>query len=241
MWIFNKHTTLQSCGVFRGFTDWHCHILPGVDDGVRTMDESLEILRRYEELGVKKVWLTPHIMEDVPNTTAHLRQRLAELQSAYKGAIALHLAAENMLDSLFEERLMQNDLLPLGDNGDHLLVETSYYNPPMDFHNILERIKKKGYRPILAHPERYTYMQQSDYRSLKSSGILLQLNLFSLIGYYGIEAKKKAEWLLQNDMYDLSGTDIHNIEYLNEPLQQKIKRATATQISEITSNSLEEG
>lgn len=114
-----------------GFTDYHSHILPGVDDGVQTMDESLEILRLYEEQGIKSVWLTPHIMEDIPNTTAHLRDRFAELQAAYTGGVQLHLAAENMLDNLFEERLGKNDLLPLGENGDHLLVETSYFSPPM--------------------------------------------------------------------------------------------------------------
>ena len=79
MWPFRKCIPLKDSGIFEGFTDWHSHILPGVDDGVRTVEEALEILRLYEELGVKAVWLTPHIMEDIPNTTAHLRERFAEL------------------------------------------------------------------------------------------------------------------------------------------------------------------
>ena len=95
------------------------------------------------------------IMEDMPNTTTHLWKRYAELQAAYSGRIKLHLASENMLDNLFEERLEKNDLLPLGESGDHLLVETSYFSPPMGLNNILLRIKAKGYYPILAHPERY--------------------------------------------------------------------------------------
>lgn len=103
---------------------------PDVDDGVQTMDEALQILGEYERLGVKEVWLTPHIMEDMPNTTQHLRARFVELQSAYQGNIALNLASENMLDNLFEERLNKNDLLPIGKAGKHLLVETSYFNPP---------------------------------------------------------------------------------------------------------------
>ena len=107
MWFFKKREK-QNIIKLIGFTDYHSHILPGVDDGVQTMDESLEILRLYEEQGIKSVWLTPHIMEDIPNTTAHLRDRFAELQAAYTGGVQLHLAAENMLDNLFEERLGEN-------------------------------------------------------------------------------------------------------------------------------------
>ena len=170
MWPLKKRISLKESGIFEDFTDCHSHILPGVDDGVQTMEEALEILRLYEELGIKSVWLTPHIMEDMPNTTTHLRERFAELQAAYTGNVELHLAAENMLDNLFEERLGKNDLLPLGGNGDHLLVETSYFNPPMGLNNILLRIKAKGYHPVLAHPERYVYMGESDYRQLKEMG-----------------------------------------------------------------------
>ena len=94
MWPFKKRIPLKDSGIFEGFTDYHSHILPGVDDGAQTMEEALETLRLYEELGIKSVWLTPHIMEDMPNTTTHLRERHAELQAAYSGPITLHLAAE---------------------------------------------------------------------------------------------------------------------------------------------------
>lgn len=210
LWPFRKRVSLQDSGIFSGFTDWHSHILPGVDDGVRTMGESLEILHLYEKLGVKSVWLTPHIMEDIPNTSAHLRERFAELRAAYKGGVQLHLAAENMLDGLFEERLEKNDLLPLGENGDHLLVETSYFNPPMDLFGTLERIKVKGYYPVLAHPERYTYMENADYHRLKEMGVKFQINLPSIVGMYGKLAKTKALLLLNERMITCAGTDIHN-------------------------------
>ena len=82
MWLFNKVDNLEKSGMFQGFTDWHSHILPGVDDGVRDMEESLAILKRYEDAGIKRVWLTPHIMEDYPNTTDSLRARFKELQQA---------------------------------------------------------------------------------------------------------------------------------------------------------------
>ena len=222
MWPFRKKQTLEESGFFRGFTDWHCHILPGVDDGVLTMDESLQILAEYERLGVKEVWLTPHIMEDIPNTTEKLRGRFAELKTAYQGSVMLHLASENMLDNLFEERLNKNDLLPIGKDGRHLLVETSYFNPPMGLQNILLRIKAKGYFPILAHPERYQYMAESDYQKLKSMNILFQLNQFSLFGLYGKEVQKRAKTLQKQGMYNYIGTDLHRISTLQNALRFKL-------------------
>jgi tyrosine-protein phosphatase YwqE len=211
MWPFGNHINLKDSGILHGFTDWHSHILPGVDDGVQTMEKSLEILRLYEELGIAAVWLTPHIMEDVPNTTARLRERFAELQAAYAGPVELHLAAENMLDNLFEERFEQGDLLPLGARHDHLLVETSYFTPPMNLHPIIERIKAKGYYPILAHPERYVYMDMAEYRRLKDMGVKFQLNLPSVAGMYGHTVQKRAHKLLSLGYYDFSGTDIHRV------------------------------
>lgn len=222
MWSFSKKQTLAESGILRGFTDWHCHILPGVDDGVQTMDEALTILAEYERLGIAEVWLTPHIMEDIPNTTAHLRKRFAELQAAYTGSIALHLAAENMLDPLFEQRLAAGDLLPLGPEGNRLLVETSYFNPPIDLYGMLERIKSAGYHPVLAHPERYLYMSPADYRKLKASGIEFQLNLPSLTGLYGPTAKKKAEALHKHNLYNYSGTDLHSIKQLKTIISKTI-------------------
>ena len=221
MWPFRKRIPLKDSGIFDGFTDWHSHILPGVDDGVQTMEESLEILRLYEELGVKSVWLTPHVMEDTPNTTAHLRERFTELQAAYTGPITLHLASENMLDNLFEARLGKNDLLPLGENGDHLLVETSYFSPPMGLSNILLRIKSKGYYPVLAHPERYHYMDQDKYRELVGIGVKFQANIPSLVNAYGRLLYKKLEWLLRENMIDMWGTDTHHCDTFSKVIVEK--------------------
>lgn len=221
MFGFRKRQTLAQSGFFRGFVDWHCHILPGVDDGVQTMDEALHILAAYERLGIREVWLTPHIMEDIPNPTARLRERFAELLAAYKGNVVLNLAAENMLDKLFEERLEQGDLLPLGKDGRHLLVETSYFNPPMGLDDILRRIQAKGYYPLLAHPERYIYMEENDYARLKSMHIKFQLNLFSLMDLYGKEVRKRAKELQSKGMYDYIGTDLHRITVLNNLLEKR--------------------
>ena len=221
-WPFRKKQTLEESGFFCGFTDWHCHILPGVDDGVQTMDEALQILAEYERLGVKEVWLTPHIMEDIPNSTEKLRGRFAELKATYQGSIVLNLASENMLDNLFEERLEKNDLLPIGKDGKHLLVETSYFNPPMGLNNILLRIKAKGYYPVLAHPERYMYMNEHEYQRLKSMNVEFQLNQFSLFGLYGKEVQKRAKMLQKQGMYNYIGTDLHRISPLQNALRFKL-------------------
>lgn len=213
MWLFSKSQSIAKSGLLKGMTDYHCHILPGVDDGVKTMDESLLILAKMERQGVRKVWLTPHVMEDIPNATLILKEKFKELQAAYCGTVELNLAAEYMMDNLFEERLETGDLLPLHEGGrQYLLVETSCFNPPMNLLSILKHIQTKGYRPLLAHPERYLYMDMPDYRALKHEGIALQLNLPSLTGIYGIHAQKKAASLLKAGMYDLTGTDMHSAE-----------------------------
>lgn len=192
---------------FCGAKDAHSHILPGVDDGVKTMEASLDILNTYEQWGIKEVWLTPHIMEDVPNTKEGLTKVFESLKAEYKGGIELHLAAEYMLDYGFEEQLSNKDLL--FHSPGHILVETSYLEPPMGLDNILFNILAAGYTPILAHPERYLYMHPSQYKELKKQGILFQLNWGSLGGLYGHQVQERAFSLLKQGLYNMSGSDIH--------------------------------
>lgn len=210
MWPFRKATTLAQSGILKGMTDCHSHLLPGVDDGVETLDESLWILDTMEKLGVRKVWFTPHVMEDIPNETATLREKFRKLQLSYNGTMELALAAEYMMDNLFEERLEKDDLLPLEEGKRYLLVETSYFNSPMGLKNTLLRIKSKGYYPLLAHPERYEYMQMKEYKALKDTHISFQLNVPSLVGIYGKHVQRKVEVLLKAGMYDRIGCDIHS-------------------------------
>lgn len=219
---FSKNTLLSS-GVFQGFTDYHSHILPGVDDGIRTMEDSIAVLKYYETLGVKEVWCTPHIMEDIPNTTQRLRKTFEELCAAYSGPIVLHLAAENMMDSLFMERLEQRDLLPLTVEKTHLLVETSYFNPPSNLDEILHKVMSAEYFPVLAHPERYVYMDTDEYDRLHRMGVKFQLNLPSLAGAYGSEEQQKAQYLFKNNMYSFYGTDIHSLKSFMQRINNKIK------------------
>ena len=217
---FNKPRSIVETGYLHGKVDRHSHILYGVDDGIRTVENSLAVLSYMEECGISEVWCTPHIMEDVPNMTDALRNRFQELLSAYNGGIVLHLAAEYMLDNLFEQRLAQRDLLTMDD--DVVLVETSTWTPPVNFYDILEEMKKAGYRPMLAHPERYRYLKQAGYERLKGMGIRFQMNLPSLVGFYGETANNKALWLLEKGYYDELGSDCHRLQTTKEHFERRV-------------------
>lgn len=209
MWFFSKKEKIEDSGILAGSTDYHTHILPGVDDGVKELQASLEILAKHEKAGYREVWLTPHTMEDYPNTARGLQERFATLREAYKGGLTLHLASEYMLDNYFEQLLENKELLPIGEEGNHLLVETSYYTPPMHLYKTLQRIKAKGYHPLFAHAERYLYLEKDNYKTLQEMGVKMQLNIPSLAGVYGPEIQKKAFWLLKNEMYSVTGSDTH--------------------------------
>ncbi len=233
MGLFSHKAPLSA--LFRGYVDCHCHILPGVDDGVRSVEDSLKILSAYHDAGVSEVWLTPHVMEDCPNAPDALRERFEYLKTAIdeKGVEVpvLHLAAENMMDGLFSDRLAQNDVLVHFPR--HLLVETSYYNPPFDLDGILRSVRSKGYFPILAHPERYLYMADKDYENLKSDGVKFQLNLSSLVGFYGNTARKKALKLLSRGYYDYTGTDLHRYSMLEAYLEAQVDEKVLLKVRDV--------
>lgn len=222
MWPFSRHYSFEDIAFLKGATDFHSHILPGVDDGIRTRNDALEVLSWYEGAGVRDVWLTPHIMEDFPNEPAALRKEFAALQASYSGPLVLHLGAENMMDTLFEQRFFDGDLLKMGEEGTHLLLETSYFNPPMRLYEILDEVRSRGIFPILAHPERYVYMSRKDYGRLKEMGILFQLNLMSLTGIYGPDAATKSRRLLLEGKYDFYGSDLHRLSPFRRALSQKV-------------------
>ena len=233
MWLLSNKVLVKDSGLLEGFCDYHSHLLPGVDDGVQEMAETLGILSLWEGVGIKEVWLTPHMMEDIPNTPADLTQQFEKLKATYTGPIRLHLASENMMDRLFMDRLEKCDLLPIGDKEAHLLVETSYYNPPMDMEAIINRVKEKDYVPLLAHPERYQYMDMADYHRWKQKGVLLQLNVPSLIGAYGPVVQNKARLLLEKGMYDCCGTDTHSLSSAELFLDSLINKKTVERVRRI--------
>ncbi len=234
--FFTRKKNIVESDFLNGLTDFHSHILPSVDDGIRCMDDALQVLSEYENLGVKKVMFTPHIMEAFSKNNAdYLRSEFAKFQSIYDGNIELDLAAEYMLDYEFEKHLHDDNMLTLWDN--YLLVETSYILPPMNLEYTLKSIQSKGYYVVLAHPERYGYMREKDLKALKDNGVLFQMNLLSLSGYYGKHAKDRAIYLLENDMYNLIGSDIHNLEvFQNWAKQIMVKPKQLKMLQKIKEN-----
>lgn len=208
IWI--RKRSICDSGVLRGSKDMHSHILYGVDDGIADADESLAALAYEEYTGISEVWCTPHIMEEVPNETAALEDRFSQLQDLYKGPIILHLAAEYMLDNLFLKRLRHGDILKM--SNDVILVETSTAGAPYRFDSILADIMSEGFHPLLAHPERYTFLKMIDYLRLREMGVLFQLNIGSLTGFYGKEVRVRAETLLMEKMYCAYGSDCHSVK-----------------------------
>ncbi|MBQ9722794.1 MAG: capsular biosynthesis protein [Bacteroidales bacterium] len=212
--LFNSKHSLIDSGVLKGSTDRHSHILYGVDDGIKTLEDSLAVLAFEESLGVKEVWCTPHIMEDVPNTTQSLRNRFEELCSQYNGTIKLRLAAEYMLDTVFIDRFKANDLLLM--QNDTILVETSTIVPPYDLVGMLGQIMSDGLTALLAHPERYRFLEIDDILQMRENGVALQLNIASVTGYYGKSVRTKAEALLAKGAYSVFGSDCHRLMSLME-------------------------
>ena len=230
--LFPRHRSILDVGLLKGAIDNHSHILYGLDDGVKTQEDSLTILRWLEEKGVSEIWFTPHIMEDVPNTTEAIRSRFEELKTVYDGGLRLNLAAEYMIDTLFEERLAQKDILEHGEEV--VLVETSAIAPPINLWDVLEKMLKSGYRPLIAHPERYRYMDRDDYRELHNMGCLLQMNLPSIVGFYGESARQRAQYLLDKGWYRMVGSDCHRFKAIQAQYSAKeLKKDTIAKLTDL--------
>lgn len=203
-------------------TDMHSHLLPGLDDGAETITHSLELLRELRKLGFRKLVMTPHVMGDFyKNTPAGIRAALAELQAAATAAgfgdMRLECAAEYYLDEWLGQKLAEGtELLTFGGERRYLLFETSYMNEPFNLQHTIFELKAAGYRPVLAHPERYTYFygRFSEIQKLKHEyGVLLQLNLNSLAGYYSPAARHAAEQMIDNGLVDFVGSDTHHLRH----------------------------
>jgi len=214
-------------------TDMHSHIIPGIDDGARTLNDSLLLAKKFKALGYKKLIATPHIMADYFRNTPDTINR--GLDTLRKGLLEIELdlevdaAAEYYLDEILEKKIRQKEVLTFGDN--YLLFELSYVNAPQNLIDFIRLMQDAGYKPVLAHPERYPYYYNSfeSYRQIRETGCLLQLNGIALTGYYGAGAKKIAGEMVENHMVDFLGSDMHHLKHataledsLGTPLMQQL-------------------
>lgn len=219
LFSFKKKAPLYS-----GFTwltqDIHSHILPGIDDGSPDIDTSLQILRSLSEAGIQKFICTPHVIGDMyRNTPETINDALERLQKAIRQngmQIEISAAAEYMLDDHFMQLLRDKEpLMKLTKN--YILTELSYSTAPEKLEEISFEINTNNYQPLMAHPERYPYYHSNykAYTRLKELGFLLQVNLLSLTGYYGKAVAKAAKYILDNNLADFVGTDLHHFKHLN--------------------------
>jgi protein-tyrosine phosphatase len=220
MMFFNrkKDTITNVYSLLRA--DMHSHLLPGIDDGSPDMDTSLELIRGMAALGYEKLITTPHIMWDIyQNTAALIGEKLETLRAraVQEGiGIDIHAAAEYFIDDHLGEMVERKErLLSFGQN--HVLVEFSMASRPLDWKKTLFDMQIQGYQPVIAHPERYSYLEQdkSFYQELRDTGCLFQLNILSLCGYYGKNVLDLARYLIKKDFYDLLGSDLHNVRHLS--------------------------
>jgi len=213
--------------------DLHSHLIPGIDDGAQSMDESLALLHALQNIGYKKVITTPHIMFDVyRNNRDIIMGGLETLRKAAENdgiTLAIEAAAEYYLDDGFLDLLAEGNMLTFA--GDHLLFETSYVAKPMQMEEMIFEIGSAGYTPVMAHPERYRYVKdpEKEYGRLKELGVMMQVNLNSFGGHYGQAAYEKAQYLNQNGMIDLLGSDTHNLKH-TQTLEKVISSETYSEI-----------
>ncbi len=199
-------------------TDMHSHLLPGLDDGVPTLDEALEVIESLGRLGYRRVVTTPHVMwERYQNTSQIIQDKLRIVQEAVKKAgipVEITAAAEYMLDDHFAEILRDKDLLTL-DKERRVLVEMSFLHPPLALQQYLFDLQKLGYKPVLAHPERYPFyhLKLDEYQALKAAGCQFQVNILSITGHYGPDVQQSAQLLLRHGLVDYLGTDAHRIRH----------------------------
>lgn len=214
--------------------DMHSHLLPGLDDGAETVAHSLDLLRELRALGFTKLVMTPHIMGDFyKNTPEGVRAALATLHAAASEAgladVTLECAAEYYLDEWLGRKLADGtELLTFGGEQRYLLLETSYLNEPLNLTSTIFDLQAAGYRVVLAHPERYVYFYNrfAEIEKLRQDyGVLLQLNLNSLAGYYSPAARHVAEKLIDGGLVDFVGTDTHHLRHTAALATKTVKSA----------------
>ena len=213
--IFNLFKPKPSLKEFipNGFVDIHSHVLPGVDDGAKNIQESMELISEMKRLGFSKIIATPHIYPGLyNNTNKTIKKSYDKISKLIKQDVEIKYASEYMIDKSLIKKSKNKELLCLREN--YVLVEMSYISMPNNLYQILFEIQVNGYVPILAHPERYNFLNFDEYNKLKKAGCKFQINLLSLTGYYGKKILRNCNHLLKNKLADYCGSDIHNINQI---------------------------
>jgi len=224
-WFSKKEEVFEPLDFSILKTDIHSHFLPGIDDGAPDMETSISLIKKMQELGYVKVITSPHVMSDFyQNSSETILKGLADVRTELKVQninMEIDAAAEYYLDFEFEQKIGKEKFLTFGNN--YILVELSFMEAPRNLFNIIFKLQLEGYKVVLAHPERYGYYKQEDYDNLMNRGVLMQINLLSLIGYYSTLIQKKTEHLIAHNQVSFVGTDCHNMMHaeLYEKCQTK--------------------
>lgn len=241
MFLFNKPKPNLADLIPQGYVDIHSHLLPGIDDGAKNEQETLALLTSLIEYGFSRFITTPHILTGVWNNT---REGILNSESDTNSFLVnngveapLKVAAEYLMDDTFLRLIVTEPLLTLKDN--YVLVEMSYLNPPMQLYDIIYELQLAGYKPLLAHPERYIFYHNKfeEYAKLKRAGCYFQLNLLSVTGYYNKAVAHIANQLLENNMIDFTGSDVHHMRHADSFKSKVTVKNTKALVMAINNNS----
>lgn len=219
-------------------TDVHCHILPGVDHGAYNIDNGLELLRAETDMGISRFVLTPHVtrssFENTPETINEAFSHFKKAVEAENPDIKLMVSAEYRVDEFSLAQFNENRFLFMP--GNHILIENAYQQERIDLDDIISNLQSRDIIPIMAHPERFVYYASNRSRLLylHNVGVRFQVNLLTFAGHYGKATRQCADWLLQHNLIDFLGTDIHHIghvEIINKYRESHDFRKTMQQLA----------
>ena len=242
MFIFNKPKKSLADLIPDGYVDIHSHLLPGIDDGSKDDNNTISLINTLKGYGFSQFITTPHVLPGVWNNT---REGIIAKETSTKTMLVnngidnpFKAAAEYLMDDIFLKLLKTQPLLTIKDN--YVLVEMSYLNAPIQLYDILYELQLQGYKPILAHPERYLFFhfKYEEYKKLKKVGCLFQINLLSTTGYYGKPVLDICRKLLDDGMVDFTGSDTHHERHTEAYKKTVLIKKTASLEEALNNNTL---
>jgi len=233
--LFKSKPTLKEL-IPKDFVDIHSHILPGIDDGAKNINESIKLISEMKGFGFSKIIGTPHTYKNLyNNTNESITNSFNLIKSKHPQDLNISFASEYFIDENLIKQAENKSLLTLKSN--YVLIETGFKFMPLNIFEVIFQLQLNGYRAVLAHPERYHFFSMKDFLKLKKNGVLFQINMFSLIGYYGQETLNLANKLLKNNLIDYIGSDVHNLQQLLL-FEKKIKSSMSNKILKIIENNM---